>query len=176
MADDEAKPEGEPEAKKGGLPIKLVIIIAAAMLIEALAIGAVFFMAGGPAPVEATELEDDLMSDAMKEVEIPVVADKFMNTRRGIPYTYDVEVVIKVQNRYNEDITLRVEELQNTLRDDVARNFRQAEPAHLMEADLLTIKRQLKDALNERFGMDDEGEYYVLEVLVPKFQQYRSDG
>jgi len=176
MADEENNAEAAEEGgKKGGLPIKTIIVVAVAMVLEGAVLVGVFMFGGGPEPVEASQLEEDALAGAMDEVEISVVADKFQNNRRGIAYTYDAEVFITIQERHAEKIEPKIEKLQNTFRDDVAKIFRQAEPSHLNEVELLTIKRQVKDAVNDRLGTDEEGDYYVVNVLIPKCQQYRSD-
>lgn len=176
MADEENNEEAAGEGgKKGGLPIKTIIVVAVAMVLEAAVLAGVFMFGGGPEPVEASQLEEDALAGMMDEKEVAIVADKFQNNRRGIAYTYDAEVFVTVQSRYYDKVNKSVEDLQNTFRDDIAKIFRQAEPSHLNEVELLTIKRQVKDAVNDRLGTDEEGDYYVVNVLIPKCQQYRSD-
>ena len=108
------------------------------------------------------------------------------NTSRGVAYTYDTEIIITVQQRYvgtnGQDteekpwgVAYDVDRMQGAIRTDIARIFRSAEPATLAEDDLATIRRQIKEVLRERLGEDESGEPYVLEVLIPKCTQFRSD-
>ncbi len=175
MADEQTPaPEGGEE-KKGGLPLKTIIIVALAMVLEGGAIAAVFMLAGGPSKVEATEVVDEELAGLDEPAEVPVITAKFQNTRRGIPYTYDVEVSITVKQKYVEELTERVLGMEGRLQSDIGRIYRQAEPAHLAETELLTIKRQIGDAINQRLGVDENDEPYVLEVLIPRSSSYRSD-
>ena len=50
-----------------------------------------------------------------------------------------------------------------------------AEPNHLLEPTLATIKRQIRSALDKHLGRDEDGNSYVDEVVITKFTQFRAD-
>ncbi len=172
------KPAKEEESapKKKGLPLKTMIMLAAVLLIEGVAISAVFLMAGGPAPVRGESSADDPAIVAEQPAEVLVIADKFQNTRRGRAYLYDTEIYIVVANKYKESIEESIEAKRAAITADVAVIIRKAEPAYLMEHELSTLKRQIRAALDQRLGSDSDGKPYVQEVLITRCDEYRSDG
>jgi len=58
---------------------------------------------------------------------------------------------------------------------DIAEVFRKAEPSHLLEPELATLRRQIKAALTDRLGYDADNEPLVMEVVIPRCKQYRAD-
>ncbi|MEM1209892.1 MAG: hypothetical protein AAF586_04440 [Planctomycetota bacterium] len=171
MPDDNA-PANEP---KKGLPIKTIVAVAAVLLIEAIAISAVFILSQGPEAVVADEAAVDAAAEGERPVEHMVVADKFQNTRTGRAYLYDTEVYIVVKNKHLGDVVERIDLMRARVSTDIAEIFRKAEPSHLLEPELATLRRQIRAALTERLGYDADGETLVMEVVIPRCKQYRAD-
>ena len=58
---------------------------------------------------------------------------------------------------------------------DIRTIVSRAEPNHLLEPTLATIKRQIKAALDKRLGRDEDGNSRVDHVVITKFTQFRAD-
>lgn len=170
----DAKPAAAEPAKKKP-PIKTIAIVAGVLLLEAVAITAVFVLAGGPSEVKAEALADDPAMLAEQPAEVLVISDKFQNTRIGRTLLYDTEVYIVIKTKHVPEVQQTIDTMSASIKADIAAIFRRAEPAQLTEPELSTVRRQIKAALDERFGRDEEGNSIVLEVLIPKCTQFRAD-
>jgi len=162
----------ETDAPKKKLPIKTIIVVFAALLIEAGAIVGIFMFATGPSPVQADGMSDEAALTGEQPTEVLVVSDKFQNTRTGRAYLYDTEVWIVVKSKFEEEIEQRKEGMQAAIKSDVTTIFRRAEPAHLRESELATLTRQIQAALDKRFGYDPEGNPYVQECFLAEFKEF----
>jgi len=172
MADET---ENASEETKKKLPIKTLIIFAAVVVIEAAVIVGVFMAAGKPADVVAEGAAPDDAAMAEELVEELVVADKFPNTKRGRTFIYDAEIYIVVRRKYQMEVQMKLETMAAQISGDVRTIISRAEPNHLLEPTLATIKRQVKVALDERLGQDENGQSWVEQVVITKFTQFRAD-
>ncbi len=172
---EQVKDEAAPEQEKRKLPLKTIIILAAVLLVEAAVISAVFLLSGGPAEVRADGNVDERAAVLEQPVEVLVIADKFQNTRTGRAYLYDTEIYIEIRRKHQGDVEQRIDTMRQGIKEDIAKVFRKAEPAHLLETELSTIRRQIRAALDERLGRDEQGEPYVERVVIPKCHQFRAD-
>ncbi|MEM7681086.1 MAG: hypothetical protein AAF288_03935 [Planctomycetota bacterium] len=163
----------EPAKKKP--PIKMLAIVAVVMVVEAIAVGAVFLLSGGPSPVEATEGLEDAEEAANRPVEVMVVADKFQNTRSGKSYLISADIYVTVRTKHEDQVTERIASNVHQLTDDIRTVFHRAEPAHLSEPGAATLKRQIASVINAELGVDPDGEPYVIEVLLPRMHRFASD-
>lgn len=167
--------EKTPEAPQKKLPIKTIIVVAAALVIEAVAISAVFLLSGGPADVKAQGALDDELAANEKLVEISVVEDRFGNYKEGRLYLYEAKVFITVRKKYQEKVVQQVEQMKASITQDINTIVRQADPVHLTEPTLATLKRQIKASLDERLGLDENGATRIEDVLLPGFTKIRGD-
>ncbi len=176
MADDNkpANADAQNEQKKKP-PLKTAIVLLAALLIEGIAISAVFIFAKGPEPIKADATISEELVDQEKEVEVLVIQDKFQNTRTGRSYLYDTEIYVIVRKKHMERVEINIESMKAQLNTEVATIFRRAEPSYLMEPDLATLTRQVSAVLTEKLGVDTEGEPYVLGTLIEKCLRIRAD-
>jgi hypothetical protein len=177
MADDEKKadaasPEGEGKKK---LPLKTLIILVAALLIEAVAIAAVFMIAKGPEPIQADAALSEELASAEKPVEVLVIQEKFQNTRTGRSYLYDTEIYVIIRNKHFDAVEGTIQSMQAQLSTEIATIFRRAEPSYMMEPDLATLSRQIGAVLVQKLGTDSEGEPYVMGTLIKKCIRIRAD-
>lgn len=171
----EAKAEPQPAAKKG-LPLKTMLIVGVALLLEGAAIVGAFMFAGGPSKVQADPAAQDAAAFAEQPVEELVIEDKFQNTRTGRTYLYDTQVYIVIKRKNQTQTQALLKEKTAQISSDITTIFRRAEPAHLLEPSLATLSRQIKAALDNRLGRDtDTGESVVQEVLITKCTQFRAD-
>jgi len=166
----------QAEQPKKGLPVKMIGILAAVLLIEGLAITGAFMLSGGPAEVEADPNamdEETLMNQQIEEL---VVSEKFQNARTGRTYLYDTEIYILVRRKHQMTVQTKLQDMSARITTEIATIFRRAEPAHLDEATLSTITRQVQAALDEMIGTDVEsGQAIVEKVLIRKCVKFRSD-
>ncbi len=176
MADDkknEAADAAAPEKKK--LPIKTAIVLAVALLIEGVAISAVFILAKGPEPLKANATLSEELAAEEKEVEVLVIAEKFQNTRTGRSYLYDTEVYVMIRKKYSTQVDETIQGMQAQLSTEIATIFRRSEPSYMMEPDLATLTRQVGAVLEDKLGDDDDGEPFVLGTYIKKCIRIRAD-
>ncbi len=178
MADEknkDAAPAAEEGAKKT-LPIKTLIVLLVALLIEGAAISAVFMIAKGPEPIRADAgLAEDL-ADEERQVEVLVIEEKFQNTRTGRSYLYDTEVYVLISKKYVDDVEANILGMKAQLSTEIATIFRRAEPSYLMEPNLATLTRQVGAVVVEKLGTDSvTDEPYVQGTLIRKCIRIRAD-
>ena len=160
------------EAPKKKLPIKTILVVVAALLIEAGAIVGVFMFAAGPSPVQADGMSGEAVLTGEQPKEVLVVSDKFQNTRSGRAYLYDTEVWIVIKAKFEDQVTARKDSMQAAIKSDVTTIFRRAEPSHLRESELATLTRQIQAALDKRFGYDPEGNSFVQDCFLAEFKEF----
>lgn len=165
----------EPATKKGGLPMKTIMVVGVALVIEAVAICGAFMFAGKPAAVKANDLAHDEAAKGEEPVEKQIIEEKFQNNRSGKTYLYDTDIWIVIKAKDEAKVDEMLEKMSAQIAADTATIFRRAEPAQLLEPTLATLQRQIKAALDERIGMDPEGKSMVQQVLMKKYTQYRAD-
>ncbi len=172
MADETDNVE-EQEPKKGSK--KPLLILAALLVVEAAVIAVMFMMMGQPADVQAEGAVEDEAAQAEEPVEELVVEAKYPNTKRGRTFIYDTQVYIVVRRKNQERIQGQLESMSAQISADIRAIIGLAEPNHLLEPTLATIKRQIKASLDDRLGRDEEGNSYVEQVVITKFTQFRAD-
>ena len=126
MADEDKAPEtteegAEGSKSKGGL--KTIIIVAALMIIEG---AGVFFLVssmGGPAGVEATELQSLEGTGEEAPVEIELVTDRFQNMQTGRVWEWRVSIFLKVRQKNVAQIAAIQERDAASIKEGVAMNL-----------------------------------------------------
>ncbi len=165
-----------PEADgKKKLPIKTILILAMALLIEGVAISAVFIMAKGPETIKADAGLAEELADEEKQVEVLVIKEKFQNTRTGRSYLYDTEIYVMIRQKHVEVVDMNIQGMQAQLTTEIATIFRRAEPSYLMEPNLATLTRQVESVLVDKIGTDSDSEPFVLGTLIRKCIRIRAD-
>ena len=176
--DDKHIEEAAPKKKRSRMTMTMVLVLGVA-LIEGIAFYAATKMfGGGPQTTygadssEGNLLEGDEVTDAPSTVEISVVERfKVPNDKRGRPYIYDFDVVIKVPGLRAEEAKEFVESRKGEISDRIARIVRADEPSVLHEAELKTLRMQIQHTLGEIAGDQD----MVAEVLIPRCVPVRAD-
>ena len=163
------------EAPKKKKSLKILLILVGVLVIEGGIIGAVFMVAGKPADVKAEQAAQDEAAEAERPIEELVVEEKFPNTKRGRTFIYDTEVYIVVRQKHQGEIRSQLDSMAAQVSADIRTIISRAEPNHLLEPTLATIKRQVKAALDERLGRDEDGNSRVEQVVITKFTQFRAD-
>ena len=168
----EKKPEPAAAAKKK-FSLKAVLLIAAVLVIEGVAIAAAFMFSGGPANVKAEPGFQTLIDDGEREVELLVVADKFQNAQRGRVYLYDTEIYIVIKKKHQTAMEGEVKAMNAQISTEIARIIGQADPTILLSPDRTTLTRQISAVLDDKLGKNEQGKSRVLKVLVRKCTQFR---
>lgn len=174
MSDEQNAAPADSGSKKK-ISIKALLILVGLLVIEGAVIAGLFMAMGGPADVKAQGAAEDEAAQAELPVEELVVAAKFPNTKRGRTFIYDTEVYIVVRQKNQAKINEQLQGMAAQISGDIRAIIGLAEPNHLLEPTLETIKRQIKAALDDRLGRDEQGESYVEQVVITKFTQFRAD-
>lgn len=166
---------GTPASGGRRLPLKAIIILAVALLIEGIAITGAFMFAGKPADVRADPAAQTEADLAEKPVEVMVIADKFQNNRSGRSYIIDTEIYVIVRQKNASGFEASLKGTEAKVAADMAMIFRKAEPNILLEPGLETINRQIHAKLDESFGMDPTNKPIIDQVLIKRFTQIPID-
>mgnify|MGYP000141462360 CR=1 FL=1 len=185
MSDDQAEATPEEGGKKK-LPIMTIAVIAVVMVVEAAVMGGLFMVFGGePQTAQADELVEDELAAEEELVEVMLIADKFQNSRQGAQaYLYDTTIYVLVKRKNHgtpeeieagEGFDAKIAENLARIRSEVVGIFARAEPAHLNEPEHQTLRRQILERCQERFGEDAEGEPYVQDVVISDWKRFSTD-
>ena len=172
---DENKEKEAAAAPAGKKPIKTMIAVAAMLVIEAVAIVGIVMLSKGPKPIAADTVAIDMAAESENAMEMLLVQDKFQNTRTGKAYLYDAAIYIVIKKKNESEVISRIEESKARIEADISNIYRKAEPAHLMEFELSTLKRQVKAALDNRIGIDAADEKPLVQEVVMRQKRYRAD-
>lgn len=164
----------EKGAKKSKLPL---IIVTALMLGEGAAIFIVAKIMFGPSPLEpataaqVATVESDSANPAVAPVdqmaEVDIADCRPSNKATGRLQTYRLRVSALVRSGDAEKVGGLVESNRARIEDRVNFVVRSAEPHHLEEPGLETIKRRMKRELDQILG----DEQLILEILIPELLQ-----
>lgn len=173
MPDEETKAVVEPVKSKKKI---LLLVVGSIMLVEGgLIFGVMKLAGGGPSGVEAGEVGEagadgeGSDSDAVKEVSI-AETDAY-NSRSGRLYLYHLQVSALVEASNQERLETLVEERRGTVLDRINTVIRGADPNHLNEPGLETLRRQIKFELDKIWG----DAALIRELLIPQLLQTRSN-
>ncbi len=165
MADEVAQVESKP-AKSGR---RLAIVIVALLMIGEGA--AIYFLtnaiSGRPAVAGAGEGEegDGVAAPLESEfVEVKIAQCRPSNRKTGKTITLKLDISVLVDPAERERIEKMVEAKEGRLLDRVNFVIRSADPKHLDEPGLESIKRRLKHEFHKVFGEDE----LIKEVLLPE--------
>lgn len=167
------------EGKSKKRILMVLAIVGLVLVMEAATVFVVIWMtesASAGAANAAEPAADVQAGEHVQWVEMPLLAEKFQNSRTGVSYIFDTEIFILVRESDQTMLQTRIEAEQAQLCRDIGTIFRRAEPHHLNEGELRTITRQIETAVNKQLGTNpDSGEPYVREVIIKKCMRFRSD-
>ena len=176
MALDDTKDE-QTQAPSGGKArgrLKPMILVGILMLVEGGAIFALMSFFGAP-PESTVAAEDDeamqdpLNLDSHEEVELCSV-DAF-NRKEGRLYVYSISLSALVASEDVPMVKRFVKARSASINDRVQVVIRSADPKHLNDPSLETIKRQIVFELNNLLG----GEDIIQDVLISRMLQSRTN-
>ncbi|MFG0330947.1 MAG: hypothetical protein ACF8PN_13745 [Phycisphaerales bacterium] len=169
------KPAENAESTGRKLPLKVIIIVVGVVLMEVATIIGVAMFTNTPS-VEAREFEIDEAATLNRIVEVPVLKDRFPNSKQGVVYLYETQITAQVRARDQQEIERILTENEARVKTIVSAIWRQAEPRHFNEPELSTLTRQLEEALGEVFGEDpNSNEPRLQGILIPSLTGFRSD-
>lgn len=176
---DDTQPTDAPAKPRRKLP-KTAIIVAVVSVVEAgLFFGVMKMFGGGPQVAHGATSGDNVLhgenptdKEKISSVEVDLL-QKFRvpNDKSGHLFIYEFDLAVKVSNKRKEEVEKLATERKGELSDRVARIMRGNDASVLNEADLKTLRMQLRNAISELAG-DPE---IVQEVLIPRCVPMRSD-
>lgn len=173
MADEQQEQQGE--AKKSS-PMKFVMITAALMVVEAVAVfGLVTFMGGGAQGAGAAELDGTEQDDRERLVEIQLIDNKFPNNTTGRIWLWDTQIFLQVRAKNEGFVSGEIERRRAEITTGLRELFSRAQDRHLSEPGGETITRQLTAFVNDVFGEDADGETRIERVLLTKLAGFPAD-
>ena len=147
--------------------LKTVILIAAVLVVEAVAIVGVMLVIGGPGDVRADPLPDQLtINEDDKIVEVLVLDTRLPNSRSGLTYLYETEIYVQVRKRHADRVVGHLEQFQNEIKSEIAAIWKTSELHHFQEPKLENLKRKVYALLNDRFGPSDDGQGPIIQKVV----------
>jgi len=174
MAEDNQNAEAAP-AKKSGGKLKPILIVAVILIIEGATIVGTMMLSGGPSEAKGDPVAEAKAEKRNEVVEALLIEDVFENHRTGRPFRYDTEIYVKVRRKNLDRFKEELESMKNQIRFDIGVIFAKAEPSHFQEPTRATLTRQIRAAMDERFGTDTDGEPLVEDIFIAKCMGFRAD-
>lgn len=161
-------PPAAPRKKK----LMTLGIVLGIMLLEGAAVFAVMKISASPVAAEAAEDGAEATEDvSAMPADVSLVECKAINRKSGQALVVRICVAAQVDPDKVEVVQELVQKRQDTIKDRVQTVLRSADPRHLNDPDLATLKRQIKFELDRVLG-DDQ---LIRAVLIPQILQSRSD-
>jgi flagellar basal body-associated protein FliL len=170
MAEQQTKTEPREQKKK---PAKGIMLIAAIMVAEALAVYAFIGMSGGATKQAAAEIHGAELAELQQLVEIDLLDDKFQNMQTGRAWIWDTQFVLKVKRKNEAFVQGELDKRTAEIREGLAQIMRRAQHAHLREPELTTLNRQVTAYLDRALGPDPDGLSRIDRVLIPKCKGFQ---
>ena len=160
-----------PPASGGKKKLLTIGIVAGIMLVEGVGIFLAVRMTAEPPVAEGAEAiqnPDELIKQM--DVELPLVECDAINRKSGQGIIVHLASSVRVTADNEERVGKLIEKRQSTIKDRVQMVLRSADPQHLNEPTLDTLKRQIKHE-SDKILEDDA---LILEVLITQILQSRS--
>lgn len=172
MADEQT--EG---TEKKSSPMKIVIIVAALMVVEAVVVFALVAFSGiGTSGAEATTIEGQEENERERLVELQLVEADYTNTTTGQTWIWQVQLFLQVRNKNKEHIEQELERRQAEIISGLRTIFSRAQHRHLREPGSETMTRQLDTFVDGIFGADAEGNPRIERILITKLAGFPGEG
>lgn len=164
MADEGA--ETQTEQPKKSSPIPMIGVIAVVMVLEAVGVAVLVSMMGGDTTAAAVAIEDEELAALEAPVEVKLVDGRFLNMSTGRAWQWTAEIYIRVRQKHVEKIEGEIESRQYEIMESVSVIFARAQNVHLQEPGRETLKAQLLALTHTLFGVDDDEEPRVEDVMI----------
>lgn len=174
-----ANAAGAAPAKKKGLPKTLIIVLGVSIIEAGLFFGAMKMFGGGPQQAHGEPSGENVLhgeephkAEVVEVIEIELLTKfRVPNDKSGTLFIYDLDVYAKTAKSKSEAIEKIVSERKGELSDRIARIVRGNDAAVLNEADLKTLRMQIRNSLSE---LADDPEI-ISEVLIPRCVPMRAE-
>jgi flagellar basal body-associated protein FliL len=172
MPDEETPAPSPPKSKK----LMPILIVGAIMALEGGGIYVAMKLLGAePAAASASQATGQIGAPVRNEpgkeiAEVPITTTDASNNVSGRLYLYHIEVSALVEAGKKDGLAELVVQRKSTIQDRINGVIRGADPKHLNEPGLETIRRQIQFELNKVF----EDDSLILELLIPKLMQSRT--
>ena len=161
----EADKNEDLQTPKKKLPIKIIIIVLVAMILEA-GVLMVVMKSGDPEEVEGDTAPIDPTAKIVDapESELMVVDDLNVDnwTTGKTKYVVNFSVAIKVDDALKEKMTEKLTQHQSEIKQILGKIVGKAEPAMLKDPERIVIARQMKAELDAIIG-----EEVIIELIIP---------
>lgn len=145
---------------------KLYVFVGVMMVVEA--VGILFFLPGSAPAVEETGAAAKGNAASAEYFECELAAAKLHNTiDPEAPVSIDYKVYAVVPKQAETEFKDEVERKKFRIREAVATVMRRAHTDWLQEPSLVTLKRQIKEAVADVVGRDKD---YVDKIVIPDFK------
>jgi flagellar basal body-associated protein FliL len=160
---------------KKGMSFKMILVVAAMLIVEGVVVVGVMMFVGKPSEVKAIDL-GELIDPAEKLIEIPLIHERLNNDSEGRIWIWDTEIVLQVRARHESYVRSTIVERQAFIRTGIAQIWASARHHHFNEPGRVTLSRQIREMLNrDIFERDPTGEERITSVLIPKCMGFPSD-
>jgi flagellar basal body-associated protein FliL len=173
--EEDTQNEAQVEAAPSGKRKRIVAlgVILGVMGIEALVIFVLVksYVVPPPQLAQAGQfagLDSNAGQKAPQMAEVEVASVRALNEKSPRPVIYDLSVYAVVPAKQQASFQGVIERRKQTIRDRFVTIIRGADPSYFREADLLSLRSQLKTALSKVAGENVE----IHEVLVPSIIPY----
>ena len=170
--------EGSAKPRKKKLPMTVILIVGITLVQGAGFYAVTKIFGGGPSIAHGEEGHENNLLKGEEATSQPTTAEvevmknfRVPNEQRGRLYIYDFDLFAKVTVQKKEELSKIIADRKGEISDRIARLVRAAEPTILHEAELKTLRLQIRQVLGE-IARDPE---IVSEVLLPRFVPIRSD-
>jgi flagellar basal body-associated protein FliL len=165
MAEEQA-----PAAARRKFPIRSILVLAVIMLVEGGAFS-LWMIFSGPAEASAGQVAGVVdAKPTQRTMEIKVLEFRGTNTKTGRTIHYDLEIAVECEKEKGPIVEDLCKKRDAKIRDELAPIVRRADPQHMQEPDLETLRRQIGATLTEIFG-----EGVIEKVLIPRCTPFRAD-
>ena len=155
------------ETAKKKSPAKMLIVLGAILLIEAVAIVGAMMVFGGPSEVAAEADTAQVVAPEDEKIqEILVLDAKLANNKSGLTFIYDTEIYVQVRKKHADRVTGELERYRNEIKAQITTIWRTSEPHHFQEPKLENLNRKVAALLGDRFGSDPHTAQPVISKVV----------
>lgn len=174
-ADAKAEEGAEAGAKKKGLPIKTIGVVAIAMVLEAVALFVLLGM-GAPKESKAEEVHELVHDDSNELEEVEIIADEmFQNMQTGQCWVWGISVYAQVKKKNVEYVDNVLMARTAEIREGFSQIVGRAQHSQLKEPDRQTLNRQFSALLEKVIKPDEDGKPRIERLLISKCTGYPSD-
>ena len=171
--ESEDTPQGDELQRPRRKSLLLVSILGGVMLAEGVGLFFVMRMFGSGPQETLAELTQEGLAEPQEPAaaEVKIAQFKALNEKSGHTFVVDIELSARVPAGRQAEVESLVNLRKDTVLDRFNQLVRSADPKHLKEEDLATLRRLMTAELSGILGDED----LVDEVLITRFNKFRAD-